>query len=341
MIDRRWTALLAALVVFTAARVMTTHRVFNQTSDEPFHVAAGYDLLTKGSYALDPEHPPLARVFFALPFLDTPDPAATEPTARGNALLFRNERYTQNLGRARLGNLLFLAIGIVGVALWARHLFTPATGLIAALLYASLPPVLAHGGFATTDMAGAAMFTLAMYALTLLLEEPTWKRALLLGLAVGAGCLAKFSFVLYFPAAALLLVVARRRFPLRRLLVAAGLAFVMVWAAYGFTFGTLQDTEPRSSEMAGHVFGSTWIATEAPMPMPRYVSGLLIVKNHDHFGHPAFLFDVKKWEGWWYYFPLALFFKTPIPFLLLAIAGCALLVSGAAGFQPAESSRPG
>ena len=25
--------------------------------------------------------------------------------------------------------------------------------------------------------------------------------------------------------------------------------------------------------------------------------------------------------GWWYYFPVALFFKTPIPFLILAVAG--------------------
>src|SRR5207248_11714635 len=113
-----------------AARVATTYRVFSQTNDEPFHLAAGYDFLLTGRQTSDPQHPPLARVFFALPFLRTPPPASTDGLTRGNALLLRDDRYTQNLGRARIGNLLFLAIGIAAVALWARHLISPAAGLI-------------------------------------------------------------------------------------------------------------------------------------------------------------------------------------------------------------------
>ena len=31
-------------------------------------------------------------------------------------------------------------------------------------------------------------------------------------------------------------------------------------------------------------------------------------------------------KGWWYYFPIALGVKTPIPYLLLAIAGIVLLM---------------
>src|SRR6185436_7454523 len=317
MTPRRWWTLLLLLVVFTAARVMTTHRVFNQTSDEPHHVASGYDVLTKGSYMLDPEHPPLARVIFALPFLGTPDPAATDVLQRGNALLNRNDRYTQNLGRARPGNLLFLALGIIAVALWARHVFSPGIGLLAALLYASIPVVLAHSGLATTDMAGAALFSLAVYATTLFLEQPSWKRTVLLGIVVAAGALAKFSFVLYFPAAALMLVIARRRLPLVRTLAAVAIAFVLVWAAYGFSAGTLESIDGRAVKMSTDVFGSPRFA-KTPWPAPYWVDGLLTVKNHDHYGHPAFLFGEKRWEGWWYYFPVALFYKTPIPFLLLA-----------------------
>jgi len=324
MTTARWNTLLALLVVFTAARVMTTHRVFNQTSDEPHHLASGYDFLTKGMY-FDPEHPPLARVFFALPFLGTAEPAGTDARDRGNALLLRNDRYTQNLGRARLGNLIFLALGIIAVALWARHLFSPAAGLLAALLYASIPPVLAHAGFATTDMAGAALFSLAVYAATLFLEDPTWKRTLLLGLAIAAGLLAKYSFVLYFPAAMLMLVLMRRRLPILRLLIAAVIAFVLVWATFGFSIGTLQSVDQESVKKATDVFGLPRLAT-IPLPAPRFVNGVLVVANHDHYGHPAFLFGEKRWSGWWYYFPVALFFKTPIPFLLLALAGCVLLV---------------
>lgn len=324
MTPRRWWTLLLLLVVFTAARVMTTHRVFNQTSDEPHHIASGYEVMKRGTYKLDPEHPPLARVLFALPFLNTPDPGLNDPREQGNALLNRNDRYTQNLGRARPANLLFLALGIITVALWARHLFSPGIGLVAALLYASIPVVLAHSGFATTDMAGAALFTLAAYVTTLFLEQPTWKRTLLLGAIVAAGALAKFSFVLFFPAAALMLAIARRRLPLRTL-AAIALAFALVWGAYGFSVGTLQGVDEKAVKMSTDVFGSPRFAT-MHWPAPIWVNGLLVVKNHDHFGHPAFLFGEKRWEGWWYYFPVALFYKTPIPFLLLAIAGCILLV---------------
>src|SRR5438067_11666270 len=212
---RRWLVLLTLLIVFTAAGVATTYRVFSQTNDEPFRLAAGYDFLLTGRQTSDPQHPPLARVFFALPFLRTPPPATTDGLARGNALLLRDDRYTQNLGRARPGNLVFVAIGIVAVALWARHLFSPLAGLIAAIVFASLPPILAHGGLATTDMAVAAMLPAALYALTLLLERPTWPRAIVLGIILAAGLLSKYSFIAYFPVAALTLIAVRRRFPAR------------------------------------------------------------------------------------------------------------------------------
>lgn len=88
MTDRRWLILLTILIVITAARVATTYRVFSQTMDEPFHLAVGYDFLLTGRQISDPQHPPLARVFFALPFLRTPPPAWTDGLTRGNALSF-------------------------------------------------------------------------------------------------------------------------------------------------------------------------------------------------------------------------------------------------------------
>ena len=323
MTERRWRILLTALVLFTAGRVMTTHRVFSQTSDEPHHVVSGYDFVRKGVLT-DPEHPPLARVIHALPFLNTPEPTATDVLGRGNALLGRNNDYTQNLGRARLGNLLFLALGIIAVAVWARHLFSPSVGLLAAFLYANVPVVLAHAGVATTDMAGAAIFTVAVYVTTLFLEDPTWKRTIFFGLVIAAGVLSKYSFIVFFPPAVLVLMIVRRRVPLMRTLAAVLLAFVLVWAVFGFSVGTVAEIDHESLHRSRSVFGSTWFATDAVVPAPQLVNGILTVKNHDHWGHPAFLFGEKQWKGWWYYFPVALFYKTPVPFLILALAGCAL-----------------
>jgi hypothetical protein len=288
MTGNRFRALLALIVVFTLARIATTHRVFSQTVDEASHLIAGYDVLTKRVYTTDLHHPPLARVLFALPFLGEPDPVSHGEISRGTMLLLRNDRYTQNLARARMPNLLFVAIAIIGVALWARHLFTPGAGLLAALIFASLPPVLAHGGLATTDMALTATLIIALYVFTLVLEDATWPRAFALGAALAAGLLAKYSFLVYFPACALVLVAIRRRFPPAKLIAALLLAIAIVCIA---------------------------------IPPQHFIAGLQSVRAQNADPPKGILFGEVRAGGWWYYFPVALFFKTPIPFLILAIAG--------------------
>jgi hypothetical protein len=320
--------LLTLLIVMTAARVATTYRVFSQTNDEPFHLAAGYEFLLTGRQTSDPQHPPLARVFFALPFLGTRLPSSTDGLTRGNALLLRGDRYTQNLGRARIGNLLFLAIGIAAVALWARHLISPAAGLIAAFLFASTPAVLAHAGLATTDMAVAAMLPAALYALTRFLDRPSTPRTILLGIAIALGMLSKYSFVVYFPIAAIVLLIIRRRFPLLKLIAACAIAAVLVWATFRFTFTTLQAADPRAVAMCAEAFHAPRLATAFRLPAPDYLNGFIEVDLHNRHGHRAFLFgEMKDGRSWWYYFPVALFFKTPIPLIVLAITGIAMLIA--------------
>ncbi|MGZ5442384.1 MAG: ArnT family glycosyltransferase [Thermoanaerobaculia bacterium] len=288
MSENRWRVLLALIVVFTLARIATTHRVFSQTVDEASHLIAGYDILTKRVYTTDLHHPPLARVLFALPFVGEPDPVSEGAMSRGTVLLLRNDRYTQNVARARMPNLLFVAIAVVGVAYWARHLFTPGAGLLAALIFASLPPVLAHGGLATTDMALTATLIVALYALTRVLEDATWPRTIALGVALAAGLLAKYSFLVFFPVSAIVLIALRRRFPFARIAASLALAIAVVCIA---------------------------------IPPQHFLAGLESVRAQTANPPKAILFGEVRAGGWWYYFPVALFFKTPIPFLILAVAG--------------------
>ena len=288
MTETRWRVLLALIVVLTLARIAATHRVFSQTIDEGTHLAAGYDVITKRIFSTDPHHPPLAKALFALPFLNAPEPVSDGTISRGTVMLLQNDRYAENLFRARMPNLVFVAMAIIGVALWAKHLFTPVAGLLAALIFASLPPVLAHGGLATTDMALTATLIVSLYLFTLVLEDATWKRTIALGVAIALGLLSKYSFPVYFPPCALVLIAVRLRFPLVKLLCSAAIGAVLTFIAI-----------PPQDFLAG--IGS--VAAQAVSP-PK-----------------AILFDEVKAGGWWYYFPVALFFKTPIPFLILAIAG--------------------
>ncbi len=52
-----------------------------------------------------------------------------------------------------------------------------------------------------------------------------------------------------------------------------------------------------------------------------FIYGMRMVVAHAKEGHLAYLFGHKSQHGWWYYFPVALLFKTPLPFLVLAAIG--------------------
>jgi len=288
----------ALVCVLTSLRVVATYRVFSQTSDEGIHIAAAYDIVRNHWWWTDIHHPPLARFFIGLAVVDLPEPHASDRDTRGNELLFSNDRYIRNLACARAGNLLLLILGIIFVARWAMRLFSPAVGLVAGALFALLPPVLAHGGLATTDMAVAAMFPFALDETQRLLEAPSWRRGVITGVAVALGVLSKYSFFVFYPAAALVLLIVSRRFDRRIVwcaVIGIVVAIIVVWLAFGCDFKPL-------------------------------VAGIEDVRQHNSGGHRNFLFEQLSWAGWWYYFPVALFFKTPIPFLILAIAGCALLI---------------
>src|SRR5438067_5069816 len=176
-------ALVALLAIVPLARIIATYPVFSQTMDEPVHIAGGFDWLTAPGYDLDPEHPPLARVMFALdPWMRGASipPQIGLRVARGNALLYRDPGYVRNLAAARAGNLPCFLIALMAVGLWTRRLFGDATALVAMALFGALPPILGLAGLATTDMAPAAMVALSLYALMLWLEAPSWPLVLLL-----------------------------------------------------------------------------------------------------------------------------------------------------------------
>ena len=56
---------LGFVILVTAALSASTWRVYGHTWDEPEHLAAGIELLDRGRYEYDTEHPPVARILMA------------------------------------------------------------------------------------------------------------------------------------------------------------------------------------------------------------------------------------------------------------------------------------
>jgi hypothetical protein len=110
-----------------------------------------------------------------------------------------------------------------------------------------------------------------------------------------------------------------------------GIAFLFVWATYGFSFGTIAGADARGRESVAQVFDPK--VADIPIPAPLYAMGVIEVKIHDINGHKSFLFQEQRTKGWWYYFPIAIALKTPIPFLILALAGWVLMIAQRRGLD--------
>jgi Dolichyl-phosphate-mannose-protein mannosyltransferase len=206
--------LLALLILIACLLAAGCWRVYSNTWDEPEHLAAGIELLDRGKYEYDTEHPPFARVFLALgPYLTGAHSYGTPPpegTPEGLHILYAKGAYWRDLTLARLGMLPFLALLLIATWLWARRLL-PSEGaaLLAVVLLVSVPPVLGHAALASLDVAAAATTLLALYTLQRWLETALWRDAVLFGLASGLAVVTKFSSVPFIGLSLIVLAAVR------------------------------------------------------------------------------------------------------------------------------------
>jgi len=302
------------LIAIGTFRIVAAYPENGITFDEPGHMACGLQFLAQHAYKYETQHPPLARVLSAFgPYLDGARPTGDPNQDReGVTVMYRNGQVLRTLILMRLGILPFFPLCCLVVYFWTARYFGRLTALAATGLFTLLPPVLAHAGVATTDMAVTTCLVAAFYSLMVWAERPNLPESLALGGATGLMVLSKFTALAFLPAAVVLALIAylvverpgrdrlaalvKRRAGPFGLAVLTG-AFV-VWAGYGFSFGKVPG----------------W---SVPLPAPEVFDGVRAALHHNSTGHPAYLFGEVSKSGWWYYFPVVLSVKTPLAFLAL------------------------
>ena len=335
----RWLAPAAVLLACMAtgvARIAVTYPVFNQTWDEPAHVAAGMEWIDRGTYTYETLHPPLGRVLTAVgPRLAGIRSGGHESVwLEGNSILHAGGRYDGNLALARLGVLPFFLVASLLVFLWAHRVGGRLAAAGAVLLFTTLPPVLAHAGLATTDMAVTSTVVLAAYCGLLWLDRPTVVRSLVLGIAAAAAVLSKFSALLFLPAAAAAIALIRwstressaEKAPAmsrtRALRVTFLAALLAVWMGYRFEVGPLVPSSASLVEADSAREDALERLVAAPIfPAPALFEGVGHLAAKNRAGHKSYLLGEVRDTGWWYFFPVALAVKTPLAFILLVGAG--------------------
>lgn len=326
VLDRHAAKFALALVLLATIRIVATYDVFSYTNDEPAHLACGIEWLDKGVYRWEAQHPPLARVAGALgPYLLGSRYHGTMTGKdgmfyEGVSILNAGNRYDEIMAASRAGILPFFWVAAAVVFLWARRDFGGGAAVIAVFLFTFIPPVLAHAGLATTDMALTAFLGATFLAARHWLERPTAAAGAIFGLCGALAILSKFSSLAFLPAAAVLglaAYAAAGRLPfaglghrligfLPSLGVALAVALPVIWAMYRFSFG-------RVDELG------------VSLPAPELFRGIGEVFRHNERGHMNYLLGHVSRHGYLAYYPVVLAVKTPLALLLLLGAGIVYL----------------
>ncbi|HNQ24900.1 MAG TPA: glycosyltransferase family 39 protein [Phycisphaerae bacterium] len=186
------------------------------TFDEMSHLTSGLSYLKTGDFRLAPDHPPLAKLWAALPLaaLGAHWPGASPSWQAGATweigwLWF----YGVNDGERLLVFARCMMVVLLLATCWAVYatacrLLGRSAGLLALTLAALSPTLLAHGRLVTTDLPLALTSTLVLLTFARLMERVTVGRLVASAAALAAASVTKFSWPVVLPALAVMVAVA-------------------------------------------------------------------------------------------------------------------------------------
>jgi hypothetical protein len=335
------------------------------TSDEPYHLAAGYLGVRHGENTLNLEHPPLAKLVAAVPLLAedgelTPvvDPTrwreASERVFADRALTLRAQQRGRTLILVAFGLPWILACWLLG-----RRLGDGRLGVALALVVGCSFSVVPYLGIVGNDAAVALGFALTLLAAAHYLAQPGLARAAFLGLAWGLSLAAKFTGVFLAATVLVALALAAIQGP-RRLVRRASEALLLVFCAllplvvtYGLANRNYRSDHGRAAIELYTAGRATLLVDETLLPWrsrllalerespgaAQWLTGLLGVHAQNAIGvYPGYALGCIDRHGHWWYFPLLLAVKTPL--VLIAVSIAAVVAALRARSHRGRAARP-
>lgn len=334
----------AAVALLSVALAIGASWGDSATTDEPYHILAGWTYVAEGKGDLNPEHPPLPKLLAGLALQPLGLRGTALPAVERLRLLPLEARrflYSNTVGAetilraARAPQVLWLLLLLWAVHAGARDLAGERAALLAVGAVGLQPLVLGHALLVHTDVAAAATWTAALVWLHRWLRGSA--RAWVgLGLLLGAALLCKFTSFLLLVAVTATLAVDVWRSPSRRRLLgsllAVALAGTVALAGYhpvvrrsstaelSAAIAAFSARGPAAGAAAGRLTRLSAFSPEAA----QLGLGLLFVRetNREGQGVVSFLGRTTR-RGSPAYFPVALLLKVSLPFLLLLLLAAA------------------
>jgi tetratricopeptide (TPR) repeat protein len=350
--------LLVGLLLAGMARSWFTTRLDSFTIDEAWHAAAGASYASTGDYRLNPEHPPLVKLWvgvaliedgFRLPaFRPLPDKEGERAFINEAIYLMNDPDVVQR--RVRVAMLGLHALLLLGVALSLERVMGGVFSLAAMALLLLDPTVAAHLPVVLTDLPVALLSVIVFVQAAVALRSWRATDLALLSLSLGVTLSAKHSGLVTALGLALVALMfavlpgrGARPGVLRRLAsvgaVFAG-AYVVLWAFYGFRFLEGGGGEPSAllfnRSMADKIADLSsgthraflQLAVDGHLLPRAYLWGLADILRAGLEGRQESLYIFGKvFEGMtpWYVFPSVLLFKLPLGVSALGAIAAVLL----------------
>ena len=310
-------AVLVLCMVLFVGKAVTSLVQESSTWDETCYFGLGKYLLQNRRWDVPGSilHPPLSYYIHSIPLLfirTDQNPWKNDPlqakdrdylggsdVLRGQALLSS----PQNEGDRLLDSSRFMMV-LTGVLLgcfvwlWSYQLYGRWSAMLAAVLFAFSPNILAHARLITPDITVTTFLFITLYYLWRLQKANCMSDALLGGACLGLALLSKFTSLLLLPICPVLIIVCKakgRMIDVKKVIIFGVLGLAILYLGYG-------------------------------MHLTPYIDGILYQHEHENVPYRRFLMGHYSSTGWWCYYIVAFLIKTPIPTILFLAVSLACLV---------------
>jgi hypothetical protein len=319
------------LCLWSASTASVTH-------DEIWHLPVGVRNLRDGDFGADPLNPPISRMWAAIPLVvgGVDVDRTTTGSAIGRTFVEDHPRsFHRWYVSGRIFSTLWSILAGFVIFLWGRDVLGPNGALLALLLYATAPNVIAHASLVTPDVPMTALYVTTLYLVFRWNKTWSWRGAIACGVVLGIAQGTKFTGLLLYPLVFVqtaLNIGSQPARPWRTIVAqwasAMGVSIVVLWAAYGFQglFHPLEGYRFQSSTLAmlQQLFSfAGWL----PVPLPdAYIVGIDQQRSIMQSPHPVFLDGVWSVTGFPDYYLKTLLYKLPHLTQLLAVLGLIAIV---------------
>jgi hypothetical protein len=261
--------------------------------------------------------------------------------------------------------ILSIILGIY-VFLWSKELFGTVGGILSLFLYSFSPEIIAHSSLTTTDLGFALFSFLSLYYFWKFVQHINVKNFLLVSIFFGLAQLAKYTAVFLIPIFFVIIVFiafgcssvsikspmkglngTRTLHKFYSLMIYFFLILLIAGLIINLQFGFKGLLKPINTSFQADQFHAEYrditqfvltkntavkqlagiLVNRVPMPLAYpYLRGLGTMLWYAKLDHTTFAAGNYSNQGFWYYYILAFFVKTPIPLMLLFLASLFFLL---------------